>query len=225
MKIKKSVQKAMKKFHVDVLRKTQIKPINDILDHKDVLVVAPTSSGKSLIYQLPASMQKDKMTLVLEPTLALMHDQVRKLVNLGIPAAYLDSTMHKKEIENTLHAVRKGKIQILYVTPERLHTKAFREVIVRGSALAPQRGAAERCCAEPGPKEGSEAAGVGQAAAYPALPHAADPRVLWRRPRKAVRQMRLLSLDERALSLLYHKKVACRSKGGRKCNSGTRRRA
>lgn len=129
MKIKKSVQKAMKKFHINELRKAQIQPINDILDHKDVLVVAPTSSGKSLIYQLPASMQKDKLTLVLEPTLALMHDQVRKLVNLGIPAAYLDSTMSKKEIEHTLHDVRKGKIQILYVTPERLHTKAFREVI------------------------------------------------------------------------------------------------
>ena len=129
MKIKKSVLKAMKKFHVDELRKTQIKPINDILDDKDVFVVAPTSSGKSLIYQLPASMQKDKLTLVLEPTLALMHDQVRKLVNLGIPAAYLDSTMSKKEIEHTLHSVRKGRIQILYVTPERLHTKAFLEVI------------------------------------------------------------------------------------------------
>lgn len=129
MKIKKSIQKAMEKFHVDELRKTQIKPINDILDDKDVIVVAPTSSGKSLIYQLPASMQKDRLTLVLEPTLALMHDQVRKLVKLDIPAAYLDSTMSKKEIEHTLHAVRKSKIQILYLTPERLHTKAFLESI------------------------------------------------------------------------------------------------
>ena len=129
MKIKKSVQKAMQKFHVEELRKTQIKPINDILDDQDIFVVAPTSSGKSLIYQLPASMQKNKLTLVLEPTLALMHDQVRKLVNLGISAAYLDSTLSKKEIEHTLHAVRKGKIQILYLTPERLHTKAFLESI------------------------------------------------------------------------------------------------
>ena len=112
MKIKKSVQKAMEKFHVKELRKTQIKPINDILDDQDIFVVAPTSSGKSLIYQLPASMQKNKLTLVLEPTLALMHDQVRKLVNLGISAAYLDSTLSKKEIEHTLHAVRKGKIRV-----------------------------------------------------------------------------------------------------------------
>lgn len=56
MKIKKSVQKAMQKFHVEELRKTQIKPINDILNDQDIFVVAPTSSGKSLIYQLPASM-------------------------------------------------------------------------------------------------------------------------------------------------------------------------
>ena len=88
MKIKKSIQKAMEKFQVKELRKTQIKPINDILDGKDVIVVAPTSSGKSLIYQLPASMRKDELTLVLEPTKALMHDQVRKLKNLGIHAAY-----------------------------------------------------------------------------------------------------------------------------------------
>ena len=133
MKIKKSIQKAMEKFQVKELRKTQIKPINDILDGKDVIVVAPTSSGKSLIYQLPASIRKNELTLVLEPTKALMHDQVRKLKNLGIHAAYIDSTMSDKEIERTLEDVRKGKIQILYLTPERLYTKAFQHAIEKQS--------------------------------------------------------------------------------------------
>ena len=66
-------------------------PINCILDRNDTFVVAPTSSGKSLIYQFPASMHKNQLTIAIEPTMALMHDQVRKLKNLGIDAEYVNA--------------------------------------------------------------------------------------------------------------------------------------
>lgn len=102
MKIKKSVQKAMRELQVDTLRKAQIAPIHSITDGYDTFVVAPTASGKSFIYQLPAVMHKERLTLVIEPTLALMHDQVQKLKALSIQAEYLDSTMCKTDAEKVL---------------------------------------------------------------------------------------------------------------------------
>lgn len=125
MKIKKSVQKAMRELQVDTLRKAQIAPIRSITDGYDTFVVAPTASGKSFIYQLPAVMHKERLTLVIEPTLALMHDQVQKLKALSIQAEYLDSTMCKTDAEKVLAKVKSGRVCILYVTPERLRSKTF----------------------------------------------------------------------------------------------------
>ena len=81
------------------------------------------------MYQLPAVMNGDQLTLVIEPTLALMHDQVRKLKNVGIQASYLDSTLCKSEAAGILHRVQKGEVHILYVTPERLKSERFLEAI------------------------------------------------------------------------------------------------
>ncbi len=97
MKLKPSVKKAMEKLHIDKLRPNQIKPINAIMDGNDTVVIAPTSFGKSLIYQIPAIAQKDALTIVLEPLLALIHDQVHKLKKLKISAAYPDSTQSQHE--------------------------------------------------------------------------------------------------------------------------------
>lgn len=129
MKIKKSVQSAMKRLQVDTLRKSQIKPIDSVLQGRDTFVIAPTGAGKSLMYQIPAVMCEGQLTLVIEPTLALMHDQVQKMKGKGIPAAYLDSTLTKSETANILHRVRQGEIQILYITPERLKSSRFLEAI------------------------------------------------------------------------------------------------
>lgn len=63
MKIKKTVKEAMKLLQIKKLRRNQIKPINSILDGHDTLVIAPTSYGKSLIYQIPAIIQKKKLVL------------------------------------------------------------------------------------------------------------------------------------------------------------------
>ena len=95
MKIKKSVKEAMKQLQIKKLRRNQIKPINSVLDGRDTMVIAPTSYGKSLLYQIPAIVNGKKLTVVIEPLLALIHDQVEKLQGLGIAAFYLDSTQSR----------------------------------------------------------------------------------------------------------------------------------
>ncbi len=82
MKTKQSIQEASTLLGITTLRKFQIKPINSILDGYDTMVIAPTSSGKSAIYQILAIVNgiHGKWTLVIEPTLALIADQVNKLL-------------------------------------------------------------------------------------------------------------------------------------------------
>lgn len=129
MKISTDLKGAMVQLGIAKLRDHQIKPLNHILRHRDTMVIAPTSAGKSLLYQLPALIWSDTLTLVIEPTLALMHDQVQKLQKLDIPAAYLDSMMSESDKKRVLHNLATQKIHILYVTPERLQTKKFQEAI------------------------------------------------------------------------------------------------
>ena len=97
MKLRPSVKEAMEQLNIEKLRKNQAKPINAILDGHDTMVIAPTSFGKSLLYQIPAIIQDDAMTIVIEPLLALIHDQVQTLQELDISAAYLDSTQTEDE--------------------------------------------------------------------------------------------------------------------------------
>ena len=122
MKIRKSVKRAMHLLKIEKLRKNQLKPINAILDGHDTMVIAPTSFGKSLIYLIPAIIRQDKLTVVIEPLLALMHDQVQKLRSLGIAAAYLDSTQSKSERSAVMEQLGTRKLRILYIAPERLET-------------------------------------------------------------------------------------------------------
>ena len=89
MKIRPNIKQAMKLLEIEKLRKNQLKPINAILDGHDTMVIAPTSFGKSLIYLIPAIIHQDKLTVVIELVLALMHDQVQKLRSLGIALPYL----------------------------------------------------------------------------------------------------------------------------------------
>lgn len=128
MKIKKSVKEAMKHLHIDKLKRNQIKPINSILDGHDTLVIAPTSYGKSLIYQIPAIIPKKKLTIVIEPLLALIHDQVEKLQSLDISASYLDSTQTDEGQNTVMKSLRKGDVQILYIAPERLETNILSQI-------------------------------------------------------------------------------------------------
>ena len=78
----------------------------------------PTGGGKSVCYQLPALLL-DGLTLVISPLISLMKDQVDALNDMGIPAAYINSTLSAPEINQRLRQASKGEIKLLYVAPER----------------------------------------------------------------------------------------------------------
>ena len=122
MKIRPNIKQAMETLKIEKLRKNQLKPINEILNGHDTMVIAPTSFGKSLLYLIPALIQDTGITIVIEPLLALIHDQVHKLRKLGISASYLDSTQSKSEQSAVIDDLRKCRVKILYVAPERLET-------------------------------------------------------------------------------------------------------
>jgi len=86
---------------------------------RDSLVLQPTGGGKSLCYQIPALLS-DGLVLVVSPLIALMQDQVTALEQLGIDAAYLNSTLSNAEQHNVIERMESGQLQLLYVAPERL---------------------------------------------------------------------------------------------------------
>ena len=106
MDVKRDIKFAQKQLCIERLRKHQIEPINNILDGNDTMVIAPTSSGKSAIYQIPALLFSG-ISLVIEPTLSLMYDQVNKLKSYGINAAYIDSSVPAYERSRTMNYVEK----------------------------------------------------------------------------------------------------------------------
>ena len=91
MKPRDDVKDAMKILGIQTLRKHQIKPIHALLNGKDIFLVAPTSAGKSAILQIPALVQAKQgtWTLIIEPTVSLLRDQVRQLKEVGVAAEYL----------------------------------------------------------------------------------------------------------------------------------------
>ena len=89
------------------------------------MVVARPSAGKSAIYQIPALVHGEERTIVIEPLLSLMHDQVRKLREHGVGAARLDSTMKKSEQRKCLQKFISGEVQMLFVTPEQFGKEEF----------------------------------------------------------------------------------------------------
>lgn len=102
--------------------------IQSILEGKDTLALLPTGGGKSLCFQVPA-IAREGVCIVISPLIALMKDQVDNLKKRGIPAAALYTGMHKDEMDIIMGNCRFGNIKLLYVSPERLITDAFRETI------------------------------------------------------------------------------------------------
>ncbi len=98
--------------------------ISDILEGKDVFVLMPTGSGKSICYQLPAVM-KNGITVVISPLIALMKDQVDSLKANGISASFINSTLRKEEVEDAKTRLLEQKDKILYIAPERLASEDF----------------------------------------------------------------------------------------------------
>lgn len=96
---------------------------------KPALLLMPTGSGKSLCYQLPSSMVSDSVVLVLSPLIALMDDQTHQAKALGIRATFINSSLSKEERDHRLQDVVNGRIQLLFVTPERFKNPEFTEAI------------------------------------------------------------------------------------------------
>ncbi len=101
------------------LRPAQLKVLGPVLAGRDVLAVLPTGAGKSLCFQIPALLSPD-LTLVVSPLIALMQDQVRALVQRGIAAAYINSTLDRSQRRVVVAAVRSQRVRLLYCAPERL---------------------------------------------------------------------------------------------------------
>ena len=118
-------REALKKyFGYDAFRGGQEELIHAVLDGQDVLGIMPTGAGKSICFQLPALMQKG-ITLVVSPLISLMKDQVGTLVQSGIPAAYLNSTLSPRQLELALYKAKNGAYKLIYVAPERLLSPDF----------------------------------------------------------------------------------------------------
>ncbi|NBJ88333.1 DNA helicase RecQ [Acutalibacter sp. 1XD8-36] len=98
--------------------------VDAILSGRDVLGVMPTGAGKSVCYQLPALMLPG-VTLVVSPLISLMKDQVGALLQSGVPAAYINSSLSQEEYFDVIDRVRRGAYKLLYVAPERLLTDGF----------------------------------------------------------------------------------------------------
>ena len=102
--------------------------IETTLEGRDSLVIMPTGGGKSLCYQIPA-MLREGPGLVVSPLIALMQDQVTALRELGIEAEFLNSSQSPDEQREVMARLRQGKLQLLYVAPERLVTEHTRSLL------------------------------------------------------------------------------------------------
>ena len=116
------------KFHFSAFRKWQEEIIHTLLTRRDVVVVMPTGSGKSLCYQLPALLL-DGVTLVISPLIALMKDQVDGLVQNEVPATFINSALTPPEQGQRLREIQQGKYKLVYIAPERFRNPGFMEGI------------------------------------------------------------------------------------------------
>jgi len=115
-------------FGHESFRPLQERAVDTILSGRDLLMILPTGGGKSLCYQLPTMMMSG-ITVVVSPLLALMHDQVTALLEMGIEAAMLGSTQSLQERRKILQRLRRGEIKLLYVAPERLGSEFFLKLL------------------------------------------------------------------------------------------------
>ncbi|QAY65120.1 DNA helicase RecQ [Paenibacillus protaetiae] len=111
-------------YGYDEFRKGQEQIIGGILEGKDTLAVLPTGGGKSICYQIPA-LALEGTTIVISPLISLMKDQVDTLNRLGVPAAYLNSSLGAAEYRDIMRNAMMGEYKLLYVAPERLDAPMF----------------------------------------------------------------------------------------------------
>ncbi len=115
-------------FGFAAFRGAQEEIVGHVASGGDALVLMPTGGGKSLCYQLPALLRPGA-ALVISPLIALMQDQVAALKQLGVRAAFLNSTLNSKQVQETERALQSGELDLLYVAPERLMMPRMLELL------------------------------------------------------------------------------------------------
>ncbi|WP_420466598.1 DNA helicase RecQ [Panacagrimonas sp.] len=123
-------------FGFETFRPGQEAVVRDALAGRDLLAIMPTGGGKSLCFQLPALLRPG-VTIVVSPLIALMQDQVRLLREMGIAAAFLNSSQSAAESAQVLAAVSAGNIKLLYLAPERLMVPEFASGTLAALAQSP----------------------------------------------------------------------------------------
>ncbi|KAB5800483.1 RecQ family ATP-dependent DNA helicase [Bifidobacterium adolescentis] len=117
-------------FGYDSFRFGQSGIVSATLAGRDVLGVMPTGAGKSICYQIPAAILPG-VAIVISPLISLMRDQVDALNDVGLPAAFINTTQTPDEQDLVFAQALSGQIKLLYVAPERLETERFRNFAVR----------------------------------------------------------------------------------------------
>ena len=127
--LKKSPQKILKNtFGYDNFRGNQEEIVNHVIAGKSCFVMMPTGGGKSLCYQIPA-LCLEGVAIVVSPLIALMQDQVGALNQAGVSAAAINSGMTSNEVWEVKNLLREGRLDLLYVAPERLLMEEFFEFL------------------------------------------------------------------------------------------------
>ncbi len=111
-------------FGYNQFRHQQQAIVEHVISGQDALVLMPTGGGKSLCYQIPA-LARDGLAIVVSPLIALMQDQVEALQQLGVNAAFLNSSLSAEDNARITRQVVSGEIKLLYVAPERLMVGSF----------------------------------------------------------------------------------------------------
>jgi len=115
-------------FGYATFRGAQQRIVEHVVAGGDALVLMPTGGGKSLCYQIPALL-RDGVGIVVSPLIALMQDQVDALKQLGVSAAFLNSSLDAQTAREVMRQMRSGELKLLYVAPERLMTEGFLELL------------------------------------------------------------------------------------------------
>ncbi|MBQ1915715.1 MAG: DNA helicase RecQ [Selenomonadaceae bacterium] len=102
--------------------------IESLLAGRDTVAIMPTGAGKSICFQIPALIMPG-ITLVISPLISLMKDQVDALVEQGIPATFINSSLNLRESRRRLSDIASGRCKLVYVAPERLDTEYFHSVL------------------------------------------------------------------------------------------------
>ncbi|MGN4543537.1 DNA helicase RecQ [Bacillus cereus group sp. MYBK95-2] len=116
-------------FGYSSFRRGQDETIKNVLDGKDTVCIMPTGGGKSICYQIPA-LVFEGTTLVISPLISLMKDQVDTLVQNGISATYINSSISIAEANQRIQLAKQGHYKLLYVAPERLDSMEFVDQLI-----------------------------------------------------------------------------------------------